>query len=158
MASGYVRYYKDPLKHPKRQYIGVALEKDQQLPYPVNMARPRKLGMVAVTAPQVEAPAVEVVEEGDQVVVVGGANEKSKGKGVMGGKVLTMGSGYAYREANWQIGRSAERAGVEVRKFVPGDRWTAWKRSQARIRANEEKKRLRSAGKKGGAKKKDVRR
>jgi large subunit ribosomal protein L27 len=66
-------------------------------------------------------------------------------------RVLTMGRGYGYREANWQIGRAAERANVQVKQFVPGDRWTAWKRSQARIQANEEKKRLRNSAKKGKA-------
>lgn len=64
-------------------------------------------------------------------------------------RVLTMGRGYGFREANWQIGRAAERANVQVKQFVPGDRWTAWKRSQARIQANEEKKRLRNSAKKG---------
>lgn len=61
---------------------------------------------------------------------------------------LNKGKGYAYREANWQIGRAAERAGVQVKEFVPGDRWAAWRKSQARIQANVERKRLRTAGKK----------
>jgi large subunit ribosomal protein L27 len=60
---------------------------------------------------------------------------------------LTMGRGYAYREANWEIGRLAEKSNVRVNKFVPGDRFTAWKRSKARIDANAEKKRLRSSQK-----------
>lgn len=71
---------------------------------------------------------------------------------------LTMGNRYAYREANWQIGRAAERAEVKVKEFVPGDRWAAWRKSQARIKANEEKRRLRSASKKGGKAKKDAKR
>lgn len=61
---------------------------------------------------------------------------------------LTVGKGYAYREANWQIGRAAERANVQVKQFVPGDRWAAWRKSNARIQANVERKRLRNAGKK----------
>lgn len=61
---------------------------------------------------------------------------------------LTVGKGYAYREANWQIGRAAERADVQVKQFVPGDRWAAWRKSNARIQANVERKRLRNAGKK----------
>jgi large subunit ribosomal protein L27 len=73
-------------------------------------------------------------------------------------RVLSMGNRYAYREANWQIGRAAERANVQVKEFVPGDRWAAWRKSQARIRANEEKKRLRSSAKKGGKAKKDAKR
>jgi hypothetical protein len=64
------------------------------------------------------------------------------------GLSLTVGKGYAYREANWQIGRAAERAGVQVKEFVPGDRWTAWRKRSTRIKANMERKRLRNAGKK----------
>lgn len=59
-----------------------------------------------------------------------------------------MGRGYAYRETNWRIGRMAERSNVQVKKFVPGDRWTAWQRSKARIAKNIEQKKLRNAGKK----------
>ncbi|KAK3686173.1 hypothetical protein B0T22DRAFT_242221 [Podospora appendiculata] len=47
-AAGYVKYYRDPLRHPKRQYIGVVFDKDDKLPYPVGAARKRKLGLVAV--------------------------------------------------------------------------------------------------------------
>jgi hypothetical protein len=64
------------------------------------------------------------------------------------GLSLTAGKGYAYREANWQIGRAAERANVQVKEFVPGDRWTAWRKRSTRIKANMERKRLRNAGKK----------
>ena len=64
------------------------------------------------------------------------------------GQNLVMGKGYAYREANWDIGRAAERANVQVNKFVPGDRWAAWRKSAARIQDNVEKKKLRNAGKK----------
>ncbi|KAF2826615.1 hypothetical protein CC86DRAFT_322153 [Ophiobolus disseminans] len=155
VESGYVRYYRDPNLHPKRQYIGVALEKDHNLPYATTRAKPRRLGMVAVVN-EVDAGDVRVVvpvDGSEGVGVEGGVKEKDKTA-----KVLTMGRGYAYREANWQIGRTAERMNVQVKQFVPGDRWTAWKRSQARIQANEEKKKLRNAGKKGGAKKKQVRR
>ena len=56
--------------------------------------------------------------------------------------------GYASRVSNWAIGRAAETAGVKVKEFVPGDRWTAWQRSRARIALGEEKKRLRMASKK----------
>ena len=58
------------------------------------------------------------------------------------GMVLTMRPGYMYREANWQIGRAAERARVKVKKFVPRDRWTAWRKSSIRKAKNAEKKGL----------------
>lgn len=45
---GYVKYYRDPLRHPKRQYIGVVYDKDDILPRPVGAPRKRKLGLVAI--------------------------------------------------------------------------------------------------------------
>lgn len=87
----------------------------------------------------------------DATTIVDSPRDKSS-------RILTMGRGYGYREANWQIGRSAERVGVQVKQFVPGDRWAAWRKSQARIQANEEKKRLRSSSKKGGKSKKEAKR
>jgi large subunit ribosomal protein L27 len=105
--SGYVRYYKDPRVHPDRQYIGVALEKEHSLPYPINGARRRRLNMVATTSPVVEPALVTTTGDGED------------GEPVRD-RVLTMGNRYAFREANWQIGRAAERAGVNVNEFVPG--------------------------------------
>jgi large subunit ribosomal protein L27 len=149
--SGYVRYYRDPLKHPKRQYIGVALEKDHTLPYPPHAARRRRLNMVAVPI-EVKAQAadsplvVNDLQVGDGTGSITSITETPKNKA---GRTITKGNkGYAFREANWQIGRAAENANVQVKKFVPGDRWTAWRKSNARIQANVERKRLRNAGKK----------
>ena len=51
LVSGYVKYYKDPKKHPKRQYIGVVFDKADALPYPPHAARKRKLGMTASPMP-----------------------------------------------------------------------------------------------------------
>lgn len=48
-VSGYVKYYRDPLLHPNRQYIGVAFNREDTLPYPKDEPRRRKLGMVAFT-------------------------------------------------------------------------------------------------------------
>jgi ribosomal protein L27 len=47
-VAGYVKYYRDPLRHPTRQYIGVVFNKDDKLPYPPNSPRVRRLGLVAV--------------------------------------------------------------------------------------------------------------
>jgi protein phosphatase inhibitor 2 len=47
-VAGYVKYYRDPARHPDRQYIGVVFSKDDKLPYPPNSPRVRRLGMVAV--------------------------------------------------------------------------------------------------------------
>jgi large subunit ribosomal protein L27 len=158
--SGYVRYYKDPRVHPKRQYIGVALEKDHSLPYPINGARRRRLNMVATIEQPVAAGELLVATTGESDLQVAGSEPSSirDTPRDADSRVLTMGNRYAYREANWQIGRAAERANVQVKEFVPGDRWAAWRKSQARIKANEEKKRLRSSSKKGGKAKKDAKR
>ncbi|KAI3399229.1 hypothetical protein diail_7390, partial [Diaporthe ilicicola] len=48
-VEGYVKYYRDPQLHPTRQYIGVAFNRNDSLPYPKDAPRRRKLGMVAVT-------------------------------------------------------------------------------------------------------------
>ncbi|KAF1997048.1 60S ribosomal protein L2, mitochondrial precursor [Amniculicola lignicola CBS 123094] len=139
MQPGYVRYYRDPLKHPNRQYIGVCLQKDDKLPYPPNAIRRRRLGMELVKR-EPEAPA--------PVALAVGADEGGEGTPKSSTtKLLTMGRGYAYREANWQIGRAAERAGVSVLPFVPGDRFLAWRKSNARKALNVEKKKLRNAQK-----------
>ncbi|KAL2196612.1 ribosomal L27 protein-domain-containing protein [Corynascus similis CBS 632.67] len=57
-VCGYVKYYRDPQRHPKRQYIGVAFNRDDKLPYPSSAPRRRKLGLVAVPQ-KVEQPAGE---------------------------------------------------------------------------------------------------
>ncbi|KAF1962582.1 hypothetical protein CC80DRAFT_488004 [Byssothecium circinans] len=147
--SGYVRYYRDPFKHPKRQYIGVALNKEDTLPYPRNAARKRRLNMVTVTDTpntgtiegQVIVPDLQVGDgTGTGTSITATLRDKPRG--------VVMGKGYAYRTANWDIGRAAERANVQVKEFVPGNRWAAWRKSQARIAANAERKKLRNAGKK----------
>ncbi|KAI5285052.1 54S ribosomal protein L2 mitochondrial, partial [Ascosphaera acerosa] len=47
LEKGYVRFYKDPARGgpPDRKYIGVALEKEDRLPYPKNKPTKRRLGM-----------------------------------------------------------------------------------------------------------------
>ncbi|KAK4130375.1 hypothetical protein BT67DRAFT_437082 [Trichocladium antarcticum] len=47
-ATGYVKYYRDPLLHPKRQYIGVVFNREDKLPYPKGTPRRRKLNLSAV--------------------------------------------------------------------------------------------------------------
>jgi protein phosphatase inhibitor 2 len=47
-ATGYVKYYRDPQLHPKRQYIGVVFNRDDKLPYPKGTPRRRKLNLAAV--------------------------------------------------------------------------------------------------------------
>ncbi|PMD37741.1 ribosomal protein L27 [Hyaloscypha variabilis F] len=154
--SGYVKYYKDPERHPKRQYIGVVFKRDQVLPLPRNSHRRRRLNMVAV---KMEVP--EVAEGGEVAVsgvtLEGGEGEgrkevkvkKAKARKGEEGRDLKLRPGYMYRESNWEIGRAAERAGVKVKPFKPRDRWTAWKKREVRFAKNAEK---RSLGRKIGGK------
>ena len=137
---GYVKYYKDPERHPKRQYIGVTFERDQVLPLPRNSARRRRLGMVAekIELPPVVEEANLVLDEVTTVV----KKRKIKERRGTEGMNLTIRPGYMYREANWQIGRAAERARVKVQPFKPRDRWTAWRKSTIRRAKNMEKKGL----------------
>jgi large subunit ribosomal protein L27 len=144
--SGYVKYYKDLEKHPKRQYIGVVFERDQVLPLPRNSIRRRRLGMVAT---KMELPPMEETTVLTDIVLEGEGSKRStvrktKNKERKGeeGRNLQLRPGYMYREANWEIGRAAERAKVKVRAFKPRDRWTAWRKSTIRKAKNADKKSL----------------
>jgi protein phosphatase inhibitor 2 len=91
-VAGYVKYYRDPARHPKRQYIGVVFNREDKLPYPPGTPRRRKLNLAAVprkvvqpvqqtTAPsgiplsvtrhdQVEQTEVPQAEEAEQATAV----------------------------------------------------------------------------------------
>ncbi|KAG9235181.1 ribosomal L27 protein-domain-containing protein [Amylocarpus encephaloides] len=134
--AGYVKYYKDPERHPKRQYIGVTFERSQVLPLPRNSMRRRKLNMFAQkmeTAP-IEAPRPDLflATDGSQAVVIKETPVEQK--------PLKLKSGYMYRKSNWEIGRAAERAKIQVKEFKPRDRWAAWKKTIKRRAANREKR------------------
>lgn len=47
-VTGYVKYYRDPEVHPTRQFIGVAFNKEDTLPYPKDEPRRRKLNLDTV--------------------------------------------------------------------------------------------------------------
>ncbi|KAK3309231.1 ribosomal L27 protein-domain-containing protein [Chaetomium strumarium] len=53
-VAGYVKYYRDPARHPKRQYIGVVFNREDKLPYPPGTPRRRKLNLAAVPRKVVE--------------------------------------------------------------------------------------------------------
>lgn len=135
MQAGYVRYYRDPLKHPDRQYIGVVFEKEDTLPYPVNAARKRRLNMLPVKKEEVAA------ETTAEITVEGATAVETTVKG------LKMGKGYAFRKTNWEIGRAGDEMKEKVKKFIPGDRFTAWRKAAARKALNIERRKLRNAQK-----------
>lgn len=57
-VAGYVKYYRDPKRHPKRQYIGVVFNREDKLPYPPGTPRRRKLSLTAVPR-KVQEPVAE---------------------------------------------------------------------------------------------------
>ncbi|KAK0663057.1 54S ribosomal protein L2 [Lasiodiplodia hormozganensis] len=155
-AAGYVKYYRDPALHPKRRYIGVVFERTQTLPSPPHAARRRRLGMLAVPRTDLAEPVSAEGNEGDRRsedlharVHPAGVDVKqipAKKKKNMPVQNLTLRPGYMYREANWEIGRIAERSGVadKVSKFTPGDRFKAWRKASRRKAKIAEKRSMRS--------------
>lgn len=127
--AGYVRYYLDPERHSERKYIGIVFEKEGKLPTPRNAPTRRKLNRVAV--PRLP----EIIEEGqsDLTVVM---NESGTTVGdvaaVDAGAGKQLRPGYMWREANWQIGRAAEKAGITAEPYKKDNRWLAWRKRQAR--------------------------
>ncbi|KAJ5609497.1 hypothetical protein N7528_010064 [Penicillium herquei] len=125
--AGYVRYYLDPERHTKRRYIGVVFEKEGKLPVPRNAPTRRKLNMVGV--PRMDAVVAQsdlvasIDENGTQVDGVSAVDAES-------GPQLRP--GYMYREANWVIGRAAEKAGIFAKPYDRGNRWLAWRKREAR--------------------------
>jgi hypothetical protein len=166
--SGYVKYYKDPLKHPKRQYIGVVFERSQSLPQAVTAVRRRRLGMLAYQmAPAEDRPENSIVTgdlvTGQETGLSGNAGQgdgqpstmrerpresrgqllAKNGKGEVVKAVPTLRRGYQYRQANWEIGRAAERAAKNVEPFKPGDRFAAWRKANTRKARNAERRGMR---------------
>ncbi|KAF2721102.1 hypothetical protein K431DRAFT_346604 [Polychaeton citri CBS 116435] len=176
-APGFVRYYRDPARHPKRKYIGISLNKSHQLPTPPNAITRRKLGMLAYQVPQT----ITEIDTGDLMTgselsasasstkldaqpstireapntrrstVTMFTNPVSTGgqKTALDGSI-TLRPGYQYRQANWYIGRAAERSAkaMKVKPFQPGDRFAAWRRLNARKAANVERRAMKRGGKK----------
>ena len=77
---------------------------------------------------------------------------------VVEGIKLTLRPGYQYRQANWEIGRSAERKEEQAQQrgksarvypeFKPSDRFAAWRKSSVRIARNNERRAMGRGGKK----------
>jgi large subunit ribosomal protein L27 len=144
LESGYVKYYLDLERHPKRRYIGVAFEREDTLPSPRNAVTKRRLGMVAV--PRMEK---DSLVEQENSIGAGNGIVKLKlvaSKSDNNGRDLLR-SGYMYREANWEIGRAAERAGIKVKEWNRQDRWLAWRKKLDKTRRIAQMKDMKSRGK-----------
>ncbi|CAL00344.1 54S ribosomal protein L2, mitochondrial [Aspergillus awamori] len=149
--AGYVRYYLDPERHPDRKYIGVVFEKEGKLPTPKNAPTRRKLNRVAVRfEPEEELAA----KQGDLVAKIGeeGTQVGSATKVEAAQAAVQLRPGYMYREANWSIGRAAEKAGITAKPYNRKNRWLAWRKRTAKAERMAQMKSLKN--KKKGAKKK----
>ncbi|KAF6824793.1 50S ribosomal protein L27 [Colletotrichum plurivorum] len=104
MATGYVKYYRDPARHPDRKYIGVVFNKEDTLPYPANAQRKRRLNMsVHPISKPVETP--EISASGIPTQIVRPAVQAQKGRPAQPERLLRLRDDYSYREDNWRIGR-----------------------------------------------------
>ncbi|OLN89054.1 54S ribosomal protein L2, mitochondrial [Colletotrichum chlorophyti] len=139
MATGYVKYYRDPARHPDRKYIGVVFNKDDVLPYPAHAERKRKLNMSAHTIfNPAEAPAVS--SSGIPTQIIRPAPRTAKGAPIEPARVLKLKDDYSYREDNWRIGRLVKlNIGGMSRKARMRQRRYAKERNIAGQRAAEAK-------------------
>jgi hypothetical protein len=128
--AGYVRYYLDPERHSERKYIGVCFEKEGKLPTPRNAPTRRKLNRVAV--PRSEDVPTPIAGQSDLVATVEDGVMVSSVEAVNAEGGSQLRPGYMYREANWQIGRAAEKAGISAKPYNSRNRWMAWRKRQAR--------------------------
>ncbi|KAL4793357.1 ribosomal L27 protein-domain-containing protein [Aspergillus venezuelensis] len=142
--SGYVRYYLDPERHPDRKYIGIVFEKDGKLPLPRNAPTRRRLNRIAV-------PMLPVSEAQSDLAIVTGENTGTivGSAGPIDPTKQQLRPGYMWREANWQIGRAAEKAGITAKPFDRKNRWLAWRKRQAKRERAQQMRSLRGNKKKG---------
>ena len=155
--KGYVTYYKDPNKHPDRKYIGVVFERGMKLPVSPHAPRRRRLGLVGrEMSTATPTPVVQELVEQERDAEKADTKKsyltlktkKQKKEVVPPHQDMVMRPGYNYREANWSIGRAAERAGVKVKEFDPRDRFKAWRKRVVRQREAREKRIVRGRTKK----------
>ena len=157
LEKGYVRYYRDPDKHKDRKYIGIVFDRGWNLPRGRGAARRRRLGLEArdmstdaMGAGPIGGALAEAMAERDgtegsnEVEIASQEMPTSAGPKMSDPKQkLALKDGYMYRESNWEVGRAAERAKVKVREYKAGDRFLAWRKTNARKAKNAEKRGLR---------------
>ncbi|KIW68699.1 ribosomal protein L27 [Phialophora macrospora] len=164
LEYGYVRYYRDPLKHPKRRFIGVALAKEgpgSQLPTPRNAPSRRRLGMYA-TSLRPPPEAQKSVDESFLEAHLAASSSRSPDQVLpRSGRAVpapvpapppSFNRQGTFREANASIGRAAERKGVKVRDYDRSDRWLAWRKRALRVKRGMTAKAARGTKKTKGKK------
>lgn len=160
-----MRYYRDPARHPKRKFIGIVFEKEQNLPQHPSSIRRRKLGMLAYPMSSTSTDENITNEPTDALTSLDPPstppttlrqlpNSTRASIPTASGLHLTLRPGYQYRAANHEIGRAAElaeeRAQMRNKRtrrgkvigarlypdFKPRDRFTAWRKAGVkRVRA-----------------------
>jgi large subunit ribosomal protein L27 len=142
-VAGYVKYYRDPEVHPTRQFIGVALQRTDSLPYPKDQPRQRKLAKIAVprrepnvlpalsasnlpTMVSLPPDGVKFVTAADATVATDAAGnpltasdkkartQKLPPQTALAPRQLYLRDDYSYRESNWQLGRIAGEVGKQI--------------------------------------------
>jgi large subunit ribosomal protein L27 len=126
LVEGYVKYYKDPKKHPDRQYIGVVFDKSDKLPYPEHAMRKRRLNMTAtkIVPREVEQ---DLSPSGIPNVVVRPETNRAPQERNARRFRLRPELGYAYKEEMWHLAQSIR---TEKRKL--GSRRHAMRRRRAK--------------------------
>ncbi|KAL6876088.1 ribosomal L27 domain-containing protein [Trichoderma longibrachiatum] len=125
MATGYVKYYRDPARHPDRKYIGVVFNKEDTLPYPQHAERKRKLNKT-VHALRGEAAKEEVSPSGIPF-------EVTRVEAGEPDRLLRLRADYSYREDNWRIGRLVKTTGLKTKAFRTRKQWfrhRRWRRER----------------------------
>ena len=158
-------YYRGEKGHdPDRKFIGVVFRRGDTLPVPAGKPRVRRLGLLerereistvaminrGTLGSDAAAEEAERLEEGSLIDMQGTLRQQSVEvrKNVPVLPTLHLKEGYQYRESNWSIGRTAERAGVKVKEFRKKDRFAAWRR-RAKAQKEAAEKRELGRGKKG---------
>ncbi|KAL2681242.1 hypothetical protein Neosp_008850 [[Neocosmospora] mangrovei] len=125
MATGYVKYYRDPARHPDRKYIGVVFNKSDTLPYPQHAERKRRLNMTMFPIKEAEAkPELSPSGIPFQVTRIE-AGEPDR--------LLKLRKDYSYREDNWAIGQLAKTTGLKTKRFRTRKQWfrhRRWRRER----------------------------
>ena len=111
-VTGYVKYYRDPARHPDRKYIGVVFRKEDTLPYPKHAERKRRLGMTAIV-PRDAQKTAGLSASGIPSVVRRTDPERPNAIP----QVLSLHKDYTYREENWRIGRLVKTTGLQIKGF-----------------------------------------
>ncbi|PFH60576.1 hypothetical protein XA68_10743 [Ophiocordyceps unilateralis] len=108
--AGYVKFYRDPLLHPDRKYIGVVFNREDKLPYPPHAVRKRRLG-------RAEHPRVMVTASTEKISPSGIPYEVRRVKPGEPDRLLRLRHNYSYREDNWRIGRLVKTTGIRAGRF-----------------------------------------